>query len=45
MDFGVKMWRFKLYFDLFLVRVLASARKKLDFGVKMWHFKPKFGLF
>ena len=35
MDFGVKMWSFKPYFDVFLERFLASARKKIDFGVKM----------
>ena len=28
MDFCVKMWRFKPYFDVFLERFLASARKK-----------------
>ena len=35
MDFGVKMWRFKPHFDVFLERYLASASKKMDFGVKM----------
>ena len=39
-DFGVQMWRFKLEFDLFLDRVLASARKKFNFGLQMWYFKP-----
>ena len=37
MDFDVKMWRFKPYFDVFLKRFLALARKKwilvLKFGV------------